>query len=284
MFNSKYQIVCAPMNGVSDLKLALACADAGIVPSFVPAVYKEFSDFLRDFREFKSKTSTDVIVAIMASIVIDDRLMRLYPTLGITHIEILDLNIDLTEENINKFNKIRSMGIKIMLKGLIHQDFNNTWQFIDAVTVKSPEGAGRSDAGVDIIHEIKEIKKRYPALKIVASGGVKDRTDIDRLLAAGADAVSIGTMFALTKESSMPESTKLKLISKSSSDITRLNRGASQRAIVFTETAGVDDYNNTNGLVNGLQTASQGHVFVGNAISSIDSIVSVADVVKKLTA
>lgn len=284
MFNSKYPIVCAPMNGVSDLKLALACAEAGIVPSLVPAVYKDFADFLSALREFRSKTDSDVIVAIMASVVVDDRLVRLYPSLGITHIEILDLNITLDQNNIDKINYIRSLGIKILLKGLTHKDFVHTWQFIDGVTIKSSEGAGRSEEGIDIIHEIKEIKNRYPDLKIIASGGVKDKLDIDRLIDAGADAVGIGTMFALTEESSIPVETKLKLISKNAADITRLTRGAPQRAIVFADTQREDDFNNTGGLTDGLRTAQQGHVFMGNAISSVNEIVTVADVVRQLTA
>lgn len=281
MFNSRHPIVCSPMNGVSDLTLAIACADAGIVPSFVPAVYTKFSDFLQALKEFKSNTDSDVVVALAASVVIDNRLILLYPTLGITHIEILDLDIDLTEENINKLNHIRTMGIKILLKCLRYSDLHDTHTFVDGVTIKSPDGAGRSYDNVNIVDEIQEIKRRYNNIEIIASGGIKSKEDIDTLLTAGATAVGIGTLFAMSKESSIPIEVKNKLLLSTSGDIRRLKAGAQQRAVVFEE-KGNDDYNNTQGLNQGLQSGTAGHIFMGNAIDSVTEILTVKEIVDHL--
>jgi IMP dehydrogenase len=50
------------------------------------------------------------------------------------------------------------------------------------------------------ISEVSEIKKRYPNVSIIADGGIKDSGDIVKALAAGADAVMIGRLFAGCKE------------------------------------------------------------------------------------
>jgi len=283
LFNSKYPIVCAPMNGVSDLKLALACHRAGIVPSFVPYTYSNFKEFFNALAEYKV-TSGDVIVALRITEVVDDRLTDKLISSGITHIEFLEFDeSDVNPINSAKINKLREHGIKILLKVLTHLDIEPFKNIIDAVTIKGPEGAGRSIEGTDIIAEIKAIKQMYPAINIIASGGIKSAIDVRHFLSSGADAVSIGTMFAMSKESSISSEVKSKLLTKSNSDISRLKNGASQRAMIFDEQS-TDDFNNTTGLITGLKTGTAGHVFVGNALDSINEILSVQEIVDHLTA
>lgn len=281
LFNSEHPIVCAPMNGVSDLKLALACHRAGIVPSFVPYTYSNFKEFFSALAEYKA-IGSDVLVALRLTEVVDDRLTDKLMSSGITHIEFLEFEeLDVNPINSAKINKLRKHGIKILLKVLTHLDIEPFKNIIDAVTIKGPEGAGRSIEGTDIIAEIKVIKQMYPEINIIASGGIKSASDVCRFLSSGADAVSIGTMFAMSKESSISEEVKSKLLTKSNSDITRLKNGASQRAMIFNEQS-ADDFNNTNGLITGLKTGTAGHVFVGNALDSIDKILSVQEIVDHL--
>lgn len=280
LFNSKYPIVCSPMNGVSDLNLALACRKAGIVPSFVPYTYPNFKDFFVDLAKYKT-TQGDVIVALRLAEVIDTRLTDKLVSSGITHIELLEYDeLDITEENFNILKKVRSQGIKIILKILSHTDINPYKNIIDAVTIKGPEAAGRSD-NIDLIEEVNNICKNYPDIKIIVSGGIKNKNDIEKYISAGAHAVGIGTLFAMSKESSMPQEVKEKLLKVTSDDIKRLKSGARQRAIIFEE-QGNDDFNNTNGLMSGLKTGSSGHVFVGNAINNINDIISVQEIVDHL--
>lgn len=280
MFNSRYPIVCSPMNEVSDLKLALACINAGIVPSLI--AYPDLDIFFDDIKTCKEQ-GNEIFAAIdLADLIRDDVFKRILES-GITHIELIEYSRDqLSDANIQKIRLLRSNNIKIYIKILLHNHIIYFLEIIDGIIIKGPEGAGRSVDGIDLISEIREIKLRYNHLEVIASGGIKSKDDIDRLLAAGADAVSIGTMFALTEESSMPLETKQKLLGKKVSDITRTQQGANQRAIVF-DAVGEDDFNNTSGLVSGLKTGSHGHIFVGNAIEAITKIESVADVVKRLT-
>ena len=266
------------MNGVSDLKLALACQQAGIVPSLIPYSYPSFKEFFADLSEYKI-TQGDIIVALRLLEVVDDRLTNKLSTSGITHIELLEFEpTDITVENIDKINMLRSCGIQIILKILIHTDIEPYKDIIDAVTIKGPESAGRSMAGLDLISEIKAIRLLYPDIKIIASGGVKNNNDVTRCLKAGATAVGIGTLFAMSQESSIPKAVKDKLLQSTSGDIRRLKSGAGQRAVVFKEQDS-DDFNNTQGLTKGLKTGVQGHIFVGNAIDTITEILTVKEIV-----
>lgn len=269
------------MNGVSDLTLALACYSAGIVPSLIPYNHKNFKEFFTDLSIYKDTTKGDIIVALRLDEVVDNRLHNRLMTSGITHIELLEFTeSNLTDDTVNKIALMRDSGIKIILKILTHCEIAPLVNIIDAVTIKGPEAAGRSE-DIDLISEIKYIRLRYPDLKIIASGGIKNNADIQKYISAGADAVGIGTLFAMSKESSVTDAVKVKLLQSNSSDIRRLKTGARQRAIIFDE-QGVDDFNNTQGLYSGLTTGNSGHVFAGNALDSITDIVSVQEIVDHL--
>lgn len=45
------------MHSVSDLNLALAWVDAGIVPSFIPSAYSSFEQFAQDYIKFNELTN-----------------------------------------------------------------------------------------------------------------------------------------------------------------------------------------------------------------------------------
>jgi NAD(P)H-dependent flavin oxidoreductase YrpB (nitropropane dioxygenase family) len=276
MFNSRYPIVCSPMNGVSDLKLAIACAQAGIVPSLFLHPYTNLDDFSKSVTEVLSYCSNIHVSSSLKDITTNAELIK---KLGITHIEILEFeNNDVSIDNKKIINDLRAAGIKVILKILLTHVIDQFIDIIDAVTIKGSEGAGRSAKDIKLEDAILDIKSKYPNLKIIASGGVKNKIDIESLLSLGACAVSIGTLFALSKESPIPHAVKDKLLQSTSDDIRRLKSGARQRAIIFDEQSS-DDFNNTNGLYSGLRSGTTGHVFVGNALDSITEILSVQEIV-----
>lgn len=276
MFNSRYPIVCSPMNGVSDLKLAIACAQAGIVPSLFLHPYTNLADFSKSVTEVLSHCSNIHVSSSLKDITTNAELIK---KLGITHIEILEFeNNDVSIDNKKIINDLRAAGIKVILKILLTHVIDQFIDIIDAVTIKGSEGAGRSAKDIKLEDAILDIKSKYPSLKIIASGGVKNKSDIESLLSLGVCAVSIGTLFALSKESPIPREVKDKLLQSTSDDIRRLKTGARQRAIIFDEQS-ADDFNNTNGLYSGLRTGTTGHIFVGNALDSITEILSVQEIV-----
>lgn len=276
MFNSRYPIVCAPMNGVSDLKLAIACAKAGIVPSLFFHSFTNLDDFSKSVTEILSYGPNIHVSSTLKDITTNAELIK---KLGITHIEILDFeNSEVTADNKIIINALRAAGVKVILKVLLTHIIDQFIDVLDGVTIKGSDGAGRSAKDVKLEDFILYIKSKYPSLKIIASGGVKNKSDIDSLLALGACAVSIGTLFALSKESPIPQAVKDKLLQSTSDDIRRLKTGARQRAIIFGEQT-TDDFNNTQGLYSGIRTGTSGHIFVGNAIDTITDILSVQEIV-----
>ena len=279
LFKSKYPIVCSPMNGVSDSKLARACAQAGIVPSLFLHPFTNLNDFSKSVTEVLAHCSNIHVSSSLKDITTNAELIK---KLGITHIEILEFeNNDLSIDNKIIINGLRSAGIKVILKILLIHVIDQFIDIIDAVTIKGSEGAGRSAKDIKLEDVILDIKSKYPSLKIIASGGVKNKSDIESLLALGACAVSIGTLFAMSKESPIPYAVKDKLLQSTSDDIRRLKTGARQRAIIFDEQTS-DDFNNTHGLYSGLQTGTTGHIFVGNALDTITEIKSVQEIVDYL--
>lgn len=264
------------MNGVSDLKLAIACAQAGIVPSLFLHPFTNLDDFSKSVTEVLLHCSNIHVSSSLKDITTNADLIK---KLGITHIEILEFeNNDVSIDNKRIINDLRATGIKVILKILLTHVIDQFIDIIDAVTIKGSEGAGRSAKDIKLEDVILDIKIKYPSLKIIASGGVKNKSDIESLLSLGACAVSIGTLFALSKESPISDTVKDKLLQSTSDDIRRLKTGARQRAIIFDEQS-ADDFNNTNGLYSGLRTGTTGHIFVGNALDSITEILSVQEIV-----
>lgn len=267
------------MNGVSDLKLALACANAGIVPSLLPYAYEE-EEFKLIVKQVKAVSEN--IYAAYSFIDIVNNVDQI-SDMGLTHIEIIEAERhELTDHNKDKINQLRKSGVNIILKVIKPRVIQLFDGMIDSILIKGAEAAGRSDPNIDLLKKIPEIKKEYPQLNVIASGGVKNRSDIDNLMSVGASAVAIGTLFAMSLESSIPEHTKKELLEKTQDDIARLEQGALQRAIIFNNDNSEDDFNNTAGLLKGISTGTQGHVYVGNAISNITEIKSVKDIVNQL--
>lgn len=261
------------MHSVSDLNLALACVDAGIVPSFIPSAYSSFEQFAQDYIKFNELTNFAQCV-----ITLEYELLNSLEYVNLLHAKsvIIEVIGDIVD-----IESVKNSNFTICPKTISRNYLKTLAPHITSVIIKGNKAAGRCLDGIDLISMVSEIKTNYPWINIIASGGISTKEDIQDLLAAGASAVSIGTMFALCKESSMKPELKEKLINYNSSDISRVETGANQRGIIFS-TVNSPDYNNTTGLQRGLVTGSSGHIYLGNAIDNIDSIKSLREIVKGL--
>ena len=103
------------------------------------------------------------------------------------------------------------------------------------------------------------------------------------MLDLGASMVSLGTIFSICEESTVSSLTKNKLINTSYSDVKRLDKGAAQKALVFSSVE-ERDVNNTVGLFNGIRNGTKGHMYVGTGIDHLDKIEPVQDIVLRLIA
>lgn len=308
IFTSTYPILAAPMNQVSELNLAVACYNSGIFPSisalcFVNDGKIDWKEFLRHLKCYNELTaSNNLLVSVPDKMFYSDTFQELIDQELFTHLEIictdlrLNNNITLSKHDLDNFNmlkksfaKWKKKGYKIIYKSLarfviydIYKNYAN--DLFDAFVIKGSDAAGmvidRKNSNT-LIDDCKEIISKCPDIKIIASGGIGTKQDIDNLLEIGVDSISIGTILAASKESILSTNTKNKMIA---ADAKRLHRfsNSNQNALTFTNIQD-DDFNHTSSLKKGISTGEEGHIFAGKGIQHIKQIKTVADIVKDLT-
>ena len=296
IFNCKYPIAVMAMNRVSDVKLAVACATVGILPSLSIFNYYtgpgqlDLEKFRLAVAEFNALTaSAPLLVSVSVDTIVNDDSFKLLIDCQIKILEIVfdsPNEIEITDVRIAKRNtritELRANGVHVLSKALDVDDVEET--LVDGIILKGPDAAGRVvDDGTSLIDRIKKCKEQYPHLYIIASGGIGTSAQIQECIDAGAIGVGLGTIFAAAEESSISLDTKLKMVAASSNDIGKLKNGARQHALIFSELH-KDVNNNTHGLAAGIKNPESGHVFAGKGIAQITAVKSVKDIVDDLTA
>ena len=307
----QHPIVCLPMNRVSDIELAIAVGKAGCLPSIIMASYSaEYGRIFQHYRlkedlvRYVTETKSRNLMLSMTDFFLvthHEKLFEILAPFKISHIEIIpyygqgENNEGYSLETyIRNIMKIKSYGAKVVVKCLkvpvepIAKTFID-YNLIDAIIVKSNKGAGRvSDQYTGpLLRLVKKTKNLYPNVDIIASGGISTSSEIKELLEAGASAVGLGTVFAMSKESKICYENKVELLSKSSSEIERIRApgkapdSTGKNSIIFQTHKGWDDDNNTKSLEKGVD-GKGGHLFVGHGISNINEVLSVAEIVERL--
>ena len=264
------------MNFVSDAKLAVACNKAGIVPSLVGS--SDLEEQLKEFRE--SCPKGDLVLA--ADLQRMEKhlvyLIALYRKYGVSHIQVLNNS----NSNTNTLKLLNSeVDIKIIYKSLRPMDLSKMLH-CDAIDLKSPDAASRVRiTGQTTIKRFLEQKAINPNLPIIVTGGISTSAEIKMYLDAGAEAVGLGTMFALSEESRINSDKKLEMIKKSFSDVMSIGKNR-MNGIVFSKTPDTDD-NHSDGLKLGRDTIDRGVIWAGKALNNITAIESVQTIVDRLT-
>ena len=277
IFNSRYPIICTPMNLVSDAKLAVACNKAGIVPSLVGS--SDLEEQLKEFRE--SCPKGDLVLAADLHMRLSKHLVyliALYRKYGVSHIQVLNNS----NSNSNTLKLLNSeVDIKIIYKSLRPMDLSKMLH-CDAIDLKSPDAASRVRVtGQTTMERFLEQKAINPNLPIIVTGGISTSAEIKMYLDAGAEAVGLGTMFALSEESRINSDKKLEMIKKSFSDVMSIGKNR-MNGIVFSKTPDTDD-NHSDGLKLGRDTIDRGVIWAGKALNNITAIESVQTIVDRLT-
>lgn len=287
MFGSKYPIIAAPMNKVSDLKLAIACHNAGILPSLSLYTYFVIDRLRLDLfeaalKEFNEITGTNkILVSVLTSDMFNKNIQKILLDNKVEFLEIIDdktiVNGEVWETFKEEMSSLQRMGIKIFLKALTvrNADFS-----INGIILKGKAGAGRGVDSLDIDNELQVVKSKYPNLPIVMSGGISNSDDVKKYINLGCIAVAVGTLLAASEESPISNESKQKMIEATYNDVARFGN-ANQNALIFKPVIG-DDHNNTASLLQGITNPSSGIIFAGKAIDNIKQIRPVADIIKDL--
>jgi NAD(P)H-dependent flavin oxidoreductase YrpB (nitropropane dioxygenase family) len=297
LFESKHPIVSVAMNQVSDLNLAVAVKKAEAVPSISFFNYYKYDDkkqrvehLVSDLRLFEERTgSKEIIISLSEYDFINDHTMNTLLEWGAKFVE-LTTDRNLLESTgwgvvLKKATSFHSQGLGIFLKtmgrAVISSSYTIDWGSIDGVIIKGSEGAGRCDIIKTPLEDIvREVKSLYPDLHVIPSGGVSNSQDVNKMIAAGATAVGIGTLFAASEESRISTETKLKMIEASEPEL--IPRSENQRGLYFGAVGKQFDTNQTRSLIIGITNPEAGLVFAGKAISEIKEILPVKTIVERL--
>jgi NAD(P)H-dependent flavin oxidoreductase YrpB (nitropropane dioxygenase family) len=308
IFPSTYPILAAPMNQVSELNLAVACYNSGIFPSisalcFVNNGKVDWKEFLRQLNCYNDQTdSNNLLVSVPDKMFYNDMFQSLLDQKLFTHLEIictdlrLNNNTTLSKHDLDNLDMLKKSfarwkidGYTFVYKSLarfviydIYKNYRN--ELFDAFVLKGPDAAGMvidRKNGNGLLEDCKEIISKFPDIKIIASGGIGAKQDIDNLLEIGVDSISIGTVLAASKESVLSTNTKNKMIAADAKGLHRFSN-SNQNALTFTNIQD-DDFNHTSSLKKGISTGEEGHIFAGKGIQHIKHIRPVADIIKDLT-
>jgi hypothetical protein len=168
-----------------------------------------------------------------------------------------------------------------ILMRVFERQYSKQEHLIDGYCLKSKDSAGRY--GFHSNQELLDIFRDTGKL-LIPQGGIGTPQQVRDLLAQGASAVGIGTVFAASKESPLSTEAKNKIISADSSHLSQLD--SRQNALVFTNNLtpfDQNDWNRTASLKRGIADGKEGHLYVGTAITHIDRIATVKDIVAYLT-
>jgi NAD(P)H-dependent flavin oxidoreductase YrpB (nitropropane dioxygenase family) len=307
---TKHPIVCLAMNGVSDVNLAIAVSKAGALPSLsLPNYMRDMGktflkvDLVKDISRFYDKTGSGNIMISLTDHQLFEHynfLIALCKQFKITHIEIIVMSMgdshytkNSDSDYLSKLTKLNSLGVKIIAKSISFPNdtlgrFKQTESIMDGILIKGLEGAGKVNnlahtTPVSLLALSALAVSKYPDKAVIPSGGICTAAEIKNFLSLGCTAVGIGTLFALSEESKVAESSKLQIIADNKRKLDQLEcEGVSQNAFVFQKYEGDDNSNHSVSLKLGTQ-GKGGHLFVGKGISEVNEILPVAEIVNRLT-
>lgn len=284
---SKYPILCTPMNQVSDINLAIAVHHSGAYPSLSIFNYEnrngsiDYKSLDRDLIKFKNETGTNSLLISMSAnnLVYDRELLEILVENQLLNIELLDNVNYVTIPLIQKIRKdLKKKNFRLFIKEIAARLIME----VDVLILKGPEGAGRSlKGGPNLKNLFYQMKSSFPNLPLIPTGGIGNKDEIDFFIKQGAVAVGVGTLFAASAESPLSFETKMKMVEASSLNLMKFEK-VNQNALIFRK-IDQDDENNTRSLKIGITDPSQGgHVFAGVSIDNINSIKPVKEIVEDL--
>lgn len=280
----KHPIMAMPMNGVSDINLAIVVAEAGAFPSIsLFNYYREGKINLelldREISRFcQSAGSLNLLLSMhwehLLSPVIVDLLLK--HNMKFVELFIRPSDHPLWQTLSQQIDILRKQDFKIFFKTTQPVPSAN----FDALILKGAQAAGRS---FNLTHSLEEsygIVQSQVGNKLIPSGGIGNSKQVKYFMDKGAVAIGVGTMLAASEESCVSKETKQKIIESTSADIKKMGPLAC-RGLLFSILEN-DDENLSKSLRAGINGATSGCIYVGSGIDYIDKIMPIKDIVELL--
>ena len=278
--------MCAVMNQVSDLNLALAVHEAGAMPSLQIDRYNNNRTINYDrvdyeLSEFTKQAGNGHLVLVAApEDLLDYQFLKLIGQYNISHVEILGNEIDSSmhwcKPQISVSIKLLKKTTKILIRATGTVTFN---PWADAVCIKGKESAGF--AGNVSVSELFDQHQAVANTPLIPYGGIGTPVQVKNYMDRGAAGVAVGTLFATTHESCLDTNTKLAMCGASFAQITQFKETGQNALVLGTLESSEQDWNHEQDLKNGI-AGRGGLVYAGSAIDHVREIRSVKEIVEHL--
>jgi NAD(P)H-dependent flavin oxidoreductase YrpB (nitropropane dioxygenase family) len=306
-FNSRYPIVEAAMNQVSDLPLALACWEAGITPSLVVSEFVQFEATKKNYdqvnsllKEFRHAAGTsDLVFSVGVEHFFDQTLMRILKEHQVSHLEIYAINNP--RDTLNDWERIKlklGNNYTTVMNGVLkyvapmkvmHRSRTpKITPFDFAYCLKGSDSAGSSGDAYTTWGLFREQRKLTPNAVIIPYGGVGTAEQVCNYINLGATAVGVGTLFAASQESNLSSAAKQAMIA--APGVTQIPDTKQNALIlgnldtVLADKIAEGDWNRERSLATGLHgNGTEGHIYAGAGVSYVTEIRSVKEIVEYLT-
>ncbi len=299
IFNSKFPILEAAMNRGSTLPLALAVHAAGGYPSFCGWTYEKNWNLMRSVvGEFIEKSGSNNVHLMfeLEEISLDPTpVMQMIYDYKISTVELLygQRNKTFQEltflyETINR--PLAEKGVNLFRRCNVPQQLD--WmkrQYLTGYCIKGHESAGVTGQWA-VKDLVLEQKKLTPDAKLIPYGGVGTSDHVKEYIDIGVEIIAVGTLLAFSKESTVKEETKQKVLMSNFSNVTtdenNLNVKVKRNVLEFEKYTGpdtVNDSNRTASLLEGLYGGTnQGHIYIGKSIDHVVKILPVKEIIENL--
>jgi len=301
VFQSRYPILEACMNKGSTLPLALAVHRAGGYPSLCSWTYNSRPELMqRDLDKFVSITGSNRIhlsfelYQYPSSTIQDIIYSHRIPTIEIIYggknsfRNIAVTEQELTNHLINLLNPIKATGTQIFKRiyDTVDQDTMDL-HLLDGFCIKGEESAGLA-GHIPVKTLFLEQRSKTPKAILIPYGGVGNAEQVKEYIDLGAEIVAVGTVLALSRESTLSNKTKMSAIKKQSKDLKQFvhildNTKRKQSALQFDPYVGNDDVNGTIGLLRGMRGKKDGHVYIGQSIDYVKELKSCKEIIQQLS-
>jgi enoyl-[acyl-carrier protein] reductase II len=290
-FPSRYPIMCAVMNQVSDLKLALAVHEAGAMPSLMVAGDNRADRINVALCEFVKCTGcANIVLHLDYSDLVNAEIIKMIRHYKVSHVELfgaLDASGMTTQQEFDHVmsSALYSNGLKYVqstTQTIIRVLTPSKSSNVNAYALKGSDSAGFG--GRSSVSELFEQQQALtPDMPLITYGGVGTAKQVADYIRRGAAGVAVGTLFAASKESCLADTTKQKMVMASAESLTKFS--TSQQALILGDQVQVlDDAtpNRQTSLEAGI-AGQGGLVYAGTAIDHVTHIRTAQEVVDYLT-
>jgi NAD(P)H-dependent flavin oxidoreductase YrpB (nitropropane dioxygenase family) len=300
IFKSSSPILEACMNKGSTIELAIAVHNAGGYPSLCSWTYNGKSELMqRDLDRFVATTGSNRIhLSFELHEYPHTVVQEIVKSHSIPTIEIIygnkntfrptNTEEELTAELLQLLKPIKALGTRVFKR--IYDNVDQTMMdlhLLDGFCIKGAESAGFTSHT-----PVKEVFLRQreltPTAMLIPYGGVGTAEQVKEYIDLGAEIVAVGTLLALSTESTISTETKLAAIQKQSKDLVQFKHMVGdverkQSALQFEPYNGPDDANGTMGLLRGMRGKKDGHVYLGHGIDHVTELKTCQVIIQELS-